>query len=103
MFFKEKVNLLPPTTRLGQGSVFTRVCDSVHGGDFGLCPGVGRLCPRGVSDQGGVSVLGGGSLSQRGLCPEGVSVSWEGVSVQGGLGPGRGVSVQGGLCLGGSL
>ena len=27
---------LPPATKLGQGSVFTRVCDSVHGGRVGL-------------------------------------------------------------------
>ena len=80
--------------KLGQGSVFTRVCDSVHGGGLGLCPGVGGLFP------GGVSVLGGGSLSQRGLCPERVSLSWEGVSVQGGLGPGRG-SLSGGSLSGG--
>ena len=26
------ITLLPPTTKLGQGYVFTRVCDSVHGG-----------------------------------------------------------------------
>ena len=25
--------LLPPATKLGQGYIFTRVCDSVHGGD----------------------------------------------------------------------
>ena len=26
------IYLLPPATKLGQGYVFTRVCDSVHGG-----------------------------------------------------------------------
>ena len=31
---------LPPATKLGQGYVFTRVCDSVHGGGD-LAPGVG--------------------------------------------------------------
>ena len=31
--------LLPPATKLGQGYVFTRVCDSVHGG--------GGACSRG--------------------------------------------------------
>ena len=48
--------LLPPATKLGQGYVFTRVCDSVH-------RGVGVVS---------VSVLGVGvGLS---LCPGGVSV-----------------------------
>ena len=40
---------------LGQGSVFTPVCHSVHRG--ALCPG-GGLCPGGLS---------GGSLSKGGL------------------------------------
>ena len=30
------MNLLPPATKLGQGYVFTGVCDSVHGGDVCL-------------------------------------------------------------------
>ena len=46
-------SFLPPTTKLGQGYVFTRVCDSVHRGESvsvlrgGLCPGglsLGGLC-----------------------------------------------------------
>ena len=35
-----KINLrifLPPATKLGQGYVFTRVCDSVHRGDVPAC------------------------------------------------------------------
>ena len=35
---KGVLQLLPPATKLRQGYVFTRVCDSVHGGG-GLCPG----------------------------------------------------------------
>ena len=30
-------NFLPPATKLGQGYVFTRVCDSVHKGDVWWC------------------------------------------------------------------
>ena len=30
------IHLLPPAMKLGQGYVFTRVCDSVHRG--GVCP-----------------------------------------------------------------
>ena len=50
--------LLPPATKLGQGYVFTRVCDSVHG--------LGGAWPGGVPGPGGawsrgclVLVLGG--------------------------------------------
>ena len=45
--------LLPPSTKLGQGYVFTRVCDSVHRNG-----GVSRPTPRGEveeSGRGGVS------------------------------------------------
>ena len=66
--------LLQPATKLGQGYVFTRVCDSVdREGSWSLSQGV--------------SVPGG--LYPRGLCPGG-SLS-RGVSVWG-------VSVWGGLC-----
>ena len=58
---------LPPATKLRQGNVFTRVCDSVHRG--GLCPSIHYRS----HDQGGLCP--GGSLS-------GGSLSW-GVSVQG--------------------
>ena len=70
------LSLSPEETQLGQCYVFTRVCDSVHGGGggvLGLCPG--GLHPRGV-------------LCQRGLCP-------------GGLCPGG--LCQGGSLSGGSL
>ena len=30
--------LLPPATKLGQGYIFTGICDSVHGGGGGVCP-----------------------------------------------------------------
>ena len=68
---------LPPATKLRQGNVFTRVCDSVH--RDGLCPSIhyrshdqGGLCPGGSLSR-GVSVQGG-------LCPGG-SLSW-GVSLR---------------------
>ena len=73
-------DFLPPATKLEQGYVFTRVCDSVHGG---VSVSVGGVW--GVSIW-GVSVLGG-SLSRGGLCPGG-SLS------RGGLCPGD-------LCRGG--
>ena len=77
------VTLLPPATKLGQGYVFTHVCDSVHRGV--LCPSMHHR-----------SHDLGGSLSR------GVSV-W-GVSVQGGfLSRGGGGFCPGGLCPGGSL
>ena len=48
--------LLPPATKLGQGYIFTGVCDSVHGG--GLVPG--RWVPGpGVPGPEGVHGLGG--------------------------------------------
>ena len=31
-FCKKKRQLLPPATKLGQGYIFTGVCDSAHGG-----------------------------------------------------------------------
>ena len=80
--------LLPPSTKLRQGNVFTSVCDSVHRGisiqEGSLSRGVRGLCQRGVSVQGvsvqrgclskGVSVQRGGLCPDRGLCPWEVSV-----------------------------
>ena len=52
--------LLPPATKLGQGYVFTRVCDSVHSGG---CQGSrGGLLPGRVSGAGGAYPGGGGCL-----------------------------------------
>ena len=68
---------LPPATKLGQGYVFTPVCDSVH---------------RGVPGPGG-SVCSGGCLVRRGVC------SWGVCLVRGGGVPGLGGLVPGG-CLG---
>ena len=34
---KKQLVFLPAATKLGQGNVFTGVCDSVHGGEGGLC------------------------------------------------------------------
>ena len=41
---------LPPATKLGQGYIFTGVCDSVHRG----VPGPGGVCSRGGSAMGRV-------------------------------------------------
>ena len=55
------VSLLPPATKLGQGNIFTGICDSVKGG----ASSQEGVCSRGVSGPGeggvwsqGVSVLG---------------------------------------------
>ena len=40
-FCKKKRQLLPPATKLGQGYIFTGVCDSAHGGGGGWVPGPG--------------------------------------------------------------
>ena len=54
-----KKSFLPPATKLGQGYVFTRVCDSVHrGGGGSLVPG--GLVPRGVWSRGECLVPGRG-------------------------------------------
>ena len=78
---------------LGQGNVFTPVCDSVHRGVSVPACTTGHM----TGGQGGL--CSGGSLSRGPLS--------RGVSVQGGLCPGgdsvQGVSVQGGLYPGGSL
>ena len=53
---------LPPAKKLGQGYIFTGVCDSVHGG----VPGRGVPAPRGVPGLERCLVLGGGCLLQGG-------------------------------------
>ena len=63
--------LLPPATKLGQGYVFTHVCDSVHGGgaqSLSRCPGGGSV--RGISVLGGLCP--GGLCLEGDLCPGGV-------------------------------
>ena len=40
MSYSFAIYLLPPATTLGQGYIFTGICDSVHGGG-------GRALPRG--------------------------------------------------------
>ena len=52
-------NLLPPATKLGQGYIFTGVCDSVHGG----VSAPGGSAPKGVSAPGRGSAPGGGVCS----------------------------------------
>ena len=90
-----KLWLLPPANEVCEGYVFTAVCLSTGGG-LGHCPGV--FCPGGRSLSRGISVQGG-LCPGRGFCPGGSlfrKVSVQGVSVQV-------VSVLGGLCPGGSL
>ena len=36
-FYLLNASFLPAATKLGQGNVFTGVCDSVHGGGEGVC------------------------------------------------------------------
>ena len=55
------LGLLPPATKLGQGYVFTRVCDSVHRGVSVSVPGGGISIPGGSLSWAGVS-------AQRGPC-----------------------------------
>ena len=62
----DNCSLLPPATKLGQGYVFTRVCDSVYRGGAwsGGClvwgvPGPGGAWSRGVSGPRGVPGPGG--------------------------------------------
>ena len=57
--FQCRICLLPTATKLGQGYVFTRACDSVHGGGGVLVPGVSGL---GRSGPGGGGCLVGGCL-----------------------------------------
>ena len=57
--------VLPPATKLGQGYIFTGICDSVHGGVAGcLVPGGawsrGDLLPGGTAP-GGVAGPAGGA------------------------------------------
>ena len=62
---------LPPATKFGQGYVFTRVCDSVHGG---ACVVVGGM--RGCQ---GACMVAGGCLWLPGVCawlPGGVCGCW---------------------------
>ena len=57
---------LPPATKLGQGCVFTRVCDSVHGG--GMCGCRGTCMVAGVCGCGGHVWLLGGMHGCQGAC-----------------------------------
>ena len=66
------IALLPPATKLGQGYIFTGMCDSVHGGGAwsGRVPGLGVAWFRGgVPGPGGMPglgeclILGGGAWS----------------------------------------
>ena len=51
---------LPPATKLGQGYIFTGVCDSVHGGGGGGKRGWGACVVGGMHGGGGCVWLGGG-------------------------------------------
>ena len=81
--------LLPPATKLGQGNVFTGVCDSVNGGLGVPPPGGGGLlwgvfCSGGCLFPGGCLLWGvsaGGVSAPRGGCllPGGlVETPWDG-------------------------
>ena len=76
--------LLPPATKLGQGNIFTGVCDSVNRGmsapGGGVCSWgcllLGGVCSGGMSAP-GVSTLGGGSVCSRGVsAPQEVCFQW---------------------------
>ena len=66
--FKE-VCSLPPATKLGQGYIFTGVCDSVNGGG-GVCSQGCLLLGEGVCSR-GVSAPGGGGCLLPGGVPGG--------------------------------
>ena len=72
---------LPAATKLGQGNIFTPVCDSVNRGGAG--PG-GLVCPGGGLP-GGVVCLGGG-------LPGGSPIFWGGLQFSGGSPIFQGVS-----------
>ena len=80
-----EVKLLPPTTKLGQGYIFTGVCDSVHRGGMCGCRGGGL---------GGMCGCQGGMRGCQGACV----VMWGGVCmVMGGMcGSGGACMVAGG-------
>ena len=85
----------PPATKLGQGNVFTGVCDSVNRGvsspGGGVCYGGAWSDGGGVCSRGGVPALGGWCLF-RGVSALGGGVCSQGVSALGG-----------GVCSGGCL
>ena len=115
--------LLSPAKKLLQGSVFTRVCDSVHREVSVPACTTGHMTrgslSRGVSIQGGISVWGVSvqgvsvwrvSIWGRCLCPGGVSVKGmeglcpgDGGSLSRGMSLSRGRLCPGGLCPEGSL
>ena len=71
----EQGGFLPAATKLGQGNVFTGVCDSVQEGGGGLVPGGwwsgpgvgGGLVPRGLQFFGGLQFFWGVSIFSGGL------------------------------------
>ena len=72
--------LLPPATRLGQGYIFTGVCDSVRGG-----------------------VRGQGAYVVGGMHGQGACMAWGGMHGQGGLCGGGHVWQGGGACVAGGV
>ena len=66
LFLCQLYLLLPPATKLGQGNVFTSICDSVQGGMS--CMAGGGMHGRGACMAGGVCVVGG-------VCGWGASVA----------------------------
>ena len=57
------MDLLPPATKLGQGYIFTGVCDSVHGGGGGSGGGI----PACIAGDIPACLAAGGVLSQHAL------------------------------------
>ena len=74
--------LLPPATKLGQGNVFTSVCDSVHRGG-GVHGRRGHAWPGGVHDERG-HAWQRGCAWQKGVRDEGVCVMKGDVCGEGG-------------------
>ena len=81
-----------PKRSFGQGNIFTRVCDSVHGGVSAR-----GVSTRGVSPRGGLPG-GGGGVCRGGVSQRGSARGWGGVC-QGGVWQG---GLPGGVFLGGS-
>ena len=76
---KNKQLFLPPATKLGQGYIFTGVCDSVHRGG-GSVAGGGGVRDWGVCMAGGHAWLGGacmvgGICGKGGMCGRGVCIA----------------------------
>ena len=89
------MDLLPPATKLGQGYIFTGVCDSVHGGGGGCGGGI----PACIAGDIPACLAAGGVLSQHAL-QEGCLLpggAWSRGAALGGV-PGLGGACSQGVC-----